>query len=562
MYKPHVEDRLSYSRGPSDAPLLHLTIGSALDQAALRWGESTALVDCGRSVRLTWRELRDRATKLAAALLSLDLVPGQRVGIWALNRFEWTLAQMALAKAGLVLVTLNPAYRIAELQFALAKSGCSALITAVTFKSSDYVGMLNQIVPELATAEIGSLSSHALPDLRHVITMGPVPVPGAIRFSDLEDRGAREDVAAVDMAGRSITPDAAVAIQFTSGTTGTPKGVTLTHRNILNNGYFLSLGLQLTQEDRICAPVPLFHCFGMVMTNLAALTSGAAMVYPAEGFDPLATLQAIASERCTTLYGVPTMFMSQLNHPEFERFDLSSLRTGIMAGSPCPTELMKQVMVRMHLAQITICYGMTETSPVSTQTSPDDPIELRVETVGRVMPHLEIKIVDVDGTLVEHGVPGELCTRGYSVMAGYWDEPEQTSDVRDIDGWMHSGDLCTMDSSGYVRVVGRIKDMVIRGGENLYPREIEEFLHRLPGVRDVAVFGIPDERYGEELCAWIVAHDGHAIDPQDVRTFCQGQISHQKIPRHIRIVLELPATASGKPQKFLMRESMIIELAG
>ncbi|ARR55437.1 AMP-binding protein [Rhizorhabdus wittichii DC-6] len=545
----------SHVRGAAEPALWEMTIGEALDAAARRWPEREALVDCGQAVRLSWRDLARRAGDFAAGLLALGLAPGDRIGIWSLNRVEWAITQFAAAKAGLVLVTINPNYRLSELEYALRSVGCAAVVTASVFKSSDYVGMLRTLMPEMAAGP--GFVAERLPALRHVIQMDPEPVAGAVVFATVEALGRDAGPARLRALEGLLGSRDPVNIQFTSGTTGLPKGVTLSHRNILNNGYFTGLKLKLTAQDRICIPVPLYHCFGMVMGNLAAVTHGAAMVYPGEGFDPLATLAALSRERCTALYGVPTMFIAQLEHPAFAAHDLSSLRTGIMAGSPCPIEVMRKAIDRMNLREITICYGMTETSPVSFQSETDDPVELRVGTVGRVHPHLEVKIVDDAGETVPRGVAGELCTRGYSVMLGYWNDPEQTAGAIDDAGWMHSGDLATIDEDGYCRIVGRIKDMVIRGGENLYPREIEEFLHTHPAIRDVAVFGVPDPHYGEELCAWIIRHDGAPIDETEVRAFCRGHISHQKIPRHIRFVDAFPLTVTGKVQKFVMREQMV-----
>jgi fatty-acyl-CoA synthase len=546
----------SYVCGISDAPLLGETIGHALDKAVARWGDREALVSPSHDVRWTWKEFAERADALAAGFLALGLQPGERIGIWSLNRPEWTLTQFAAAKAGLILVTINPAYRLSELEFALHKVGCAAVVTATAFKTSNYVEMLNTLLPELAGSQPGRLRAAKLPQLRHVIQIGGPKCAGTIAFDEVARMGGarhREQLAAL---GETLQFDDPINIQFTSGTTGSPKGVTLTHHNILNNAYFLGRTMRLTEQDRICIPVPLYHCFGMVIGNLASLTSGAAMVYPGEGFDPLATLKTVEQEKCTTLYGVPTMFIAELDHPDFAKFDLSSLRTGMMAGAPCPIEVMKRVNNEMNMHQVTIGYGMTETSPASFQSAVDDTLERRVSTVGRIHPHVEVKIVDLEGRIVPRGVSGELCTRGYSVMLGYWDEPEKTADVLDAAGWMHTGDLATIDAEGYCNIVGRIKDMVIRGGENLYPREIEEFLYRHPKIQDVQVFGVADDRYGEELCAWIRIRAGEALTADEVRAFCQGQIAHNKIPRYVEFVDEFPMTVTGKIQKFLMREAV------
>ncbi|MFK4386959.1 AMP-binding protein [Bradyrhizobium sp. USDA 223] len=546
----------SYVCGISDAPLLGDTIGRSLDQAAQRWGNREALVSPSHGVRWAWSEFAERVDALAAGFLALGLERGQRIGIWSLNRPEWTLTQFAAAKAGLILVTINPAYRLSELEFALRKVGCAAIVTATAFKTSNYMEMLNTLLPELSSARPGQLQAARLPALRNVIQIGGPAAPGTIAFDEVARMGGdrhRQQLAAL---GQELQFDDPVNIQFTSGTTGSPKGVTLTHHNILNNGYFVGRAMRLTEKDRICIPVPLYHCFGMVMGNLASVTLGAAMVYPGEGFDPLATLRTIELEKCTALYGVPTMFIAELDHSEFAGFDLTSLRTGIMAGAPCPIEVMKRVNTEMNMREVTIAYGMTETSPVSFQSAVDDPLERRVSTVGRIHPHVEVKIVDLEGRIVKRGERGELCTRGYSIMLGYWEEKEKTADVLDANGWMHTGDLATIDDDGYCNIVGRIKDMVIRGGENLYPREIEEFLYRHPKIQDVQIFGVADTRYGEELCAWIRVRAGEQLTAEEVRAFCEGQIAHNKIPRYVEFVDEFPMTVTGKIQKFLMREAV------
>jgi fatty-acyl-CoA synthase len=524
-----------------------------LDRVVANHGDRIALVDRAQGTRWTWRDLRDRVDAFAAGLLALGLRRGDRIGIWSLNRAEWAITQFAAAKAGLILVTINPAYRLSEVEFALNKVGCTALVTETAFKTSDYIGMVQTLASELATSVPGQLSAARLPHLHTVIQFGGAPVPGAIPFDAVAARGGDAEQAALRGLAEQLQFDDPVNIQFTSGTTGSPKGVTLTHHNILNNGYFVGRAMRLTADDRICIPVPLYHCFGMVMGNLAALTHGCAMVYPGEGFDPLATLEAVQAERCTALYGVPTMFIALLDHPDFARFDLSSLRTGIMAGASCPIEVMRKVVERMHMREVTIAYGMTETSPVSFQSAVDDPHERRVTTVGRIHPHLEVKIVDTEGRVVRRGQPGELCTRGYSVMLGYWDDAEKTAEVIDSARWMHTGDLATLDADGYCNIVGRIKDMVIRGGENLYPREIEEFLFRHPKIQEVYVFGVADTKYGEELCAWIKLREDETMTDEEVRAFCREQIAHQKVPRYIRFVDEFPMTVTGKAQKFVMR---------
>jgi fatty-acyl-CoA synthase len=546
----------SYVCGISDTPLLGDTIGRSLDHAVRRWGSREALVSPSHGVRWTWKEFAERVDALAAGFLALGLERGERIGIWSLNRPEWTLTQFAAAKAGLILVTINPAYRLSELEFALKKVGCAAIVSATAFKTSQYMEMLNTLLPELANAKPGKLQVARLPALRMVIQIGGPPAPGTLPFEDVARMGNAEHRAQLAALGAALQFDDPVNIQFTSGTTGSPKGVTLTHHNILNNGYFTGRAMRLTEQDRICIPVPLYHCFGMVMGNLASVTLGTTMVYPGEGFDPLATLRAVEQEKCTTLYGVPTMFIAELDHPEFKTFNLKSLRTGIMAGAPCPIEVMKRVNTEMNMQEVTIAYGMTETSPVSFQSATDDPLERRVSTVGRIHPHVEVKVVDLEGKIVKRGERGELCTRGYSVMLGYWEEKEKTGDVLDANGWMHTGDLATIDDEGYCNIVGRIKDLVIRGGENLYPREIEEFLYRHPKIQDVQIFGVADTRYGEELCAWIRVRSGETLTAEEVRAFCDGQIAHNKIPRYVEFVDEFPMTVTGKIQKFVMRDAV------
>ncbi|HTC09853.1 MAG TPA: AMP-binding protein [Acetobacteraceae bacterium] len=550
----------SYAHGASDVSLIGETIGASFNRTVATWGDQPGLIVRQQGIRWSYRELGEKVEAFAVGLVALGLRPGERIGIWSPNNAEWVVTQFATAKAGLILVNINPAYRLAELEYALNKVGCRALITATAFKTSDYVGMLNTLAPELMRAQPGRLTAAKLPKLEMVIQIGPKTAPGFIAFDSVYVMEVASHRAHLAELGPQLQFDEPINIQFTSGTTGAPKGATLTHHNILNNGYFIGEAMKLTQQDKLCIPVPLYHCFGMVLGNLACTTHGTAMVYPGEGFDPLATLQTVAEEKCTGLHGVPTMFIAQLEHPEFASFDLSSLRTGIMAGAPCPIEVMRRCMAQMHLREITIAYGMTETSPVSTQTTTDDPVERRTSTVGRVHPHVEVKIVDAEGGIVPRGVAGELCTRGYSVMRGYWDDPERTAQAIDAARWMHTGDLATMDAEGYVNIVGRIKDMVIRGGENIYPREIEEFLYRHPKIQDVQVFGIPDARYGEELCAWIKVRAGETLTAEDVREFCRDQIAHYKVSRHIRFVDEFPMTVTGKMQKFIMRERMTAAL--
>jgi fatty-acyl-CoA synthase len=550
----------SQAQGATDVPLIEQTIGACFDAMVARQPEHEALVSVHQGRRLSYRGLRTESNRLASALLGLGLVPGDRVAIWSHNNIEWVLMQLATAQVGLVLVNINPAYRTSEVEYALNKVGCKLLVTMRRFKTSDYLGMLRELSPEWAHAEPGRLESQQLPHLHTVVWIDEPgqggEEPGLMRFSSLLARGDARDPRLEQVAATLKASDP-INVQFTSGTTGFPKGATLTHRNILNNGFFIGECMKLTPADRLCIPVPLYHCFGMVLGNLACLTHGSTIVYPNDGFDPLTVLQTVQDEKCTGLHGVPTMFIAELDHPRFKEFDLSTLRTGIMAGSPCPTAVMQRVVDDMHLSEITIAYGMTETSPVSCQSSTDTPLEKRVSTVGQVQPHLEVKIVDADtGAVVAPGLSGELCTRGYSVMHGYWDDPVKTAEAIDTEGWMHTGDLATMDAEGYVNIVGRIKDMVIRGGENIYPREIEEFLFRHPAVQDAQVVGVPDAKYGEELCAWVVIKPGQALTEAGLREFCQGKIAHYKMPRYIRFVSEFPMTVTGKIQKFRIRDAM------
>ena len=557
-----LDPALSHVVGDTSQPLLEETIGAMLRRIASTWPQRPALAVPAQGVRMTWREFDDEVTRLAAGLLALGLEPGDRIGIWSLNRAEWVLVQFATARAGLILVNINPAYRSHELEYALNAVECKALVLARAFKASDYLRMLRELAPELDALDAstpGELHAAKLPALRQVIVLGDEPARGCLRFGDI----ARDDadaLARVDAVQARIDPHDPINIQFTSGTTGSPKGATLTHRNILNNGWFVGECMRLDEHDRLCIPVPFYHCFGMVLGNMACVTHGACMVVPGEGFDPLLTLQAVQAERCTALHGVPTMFIAILEHPRFGEFDLSTLRTGIMAGAPCPIEVMKHVIAQMHMDEVTIAYGMTETSPVSFQTTPDDPVERRVDSVGRIHPHLEVRIADQEGRTVPRGETGELLTRGYSVMRGYWGDPKRTAEVL-VDGWMHTGDLATVDADGYCRIVGRLKDMLIRGGENVYPREIEEFLFTHPAVAEVQVFGVPDEKFGEEVCAWVRLSDGSQCTDDDLRAFCQGRIAHYKIPRYIEFVDAFPMTITGKAQKFLMREEMARRLA-
>ena len=557
---PATPPQPAHARGADAPALLELTIGQALAQTAEWFGEREALVVPHQGVRWTWSELLHRTDALAAGLLALGLQPGERVGIWAPNCAEWTLMQFATARAGLILVNINPAYRASELAYALNKVACTALVMAPALKTSNCIDILRSLAPELDSSSPGELVAEQLPHLRWVLRLGDDHTPGMLNFNDVPVWAGPEHLSQLANIGPTLSPTDPINIQFTSGTTGFPKGATLTHRNILNNGYFVGEAIRLKPDDRLCIPVPLYHCFGMVMGNLACLTHGCTMVYPSEAFDPAAVLQTVQAERCTSLYGVPTMFIAVLDHPQFASTDLGSLRTGIMAGSPCPIEVMKRVATTMHMREVTIAYGMTETSPVSTQSAVDDPLERRVSTVGRVQPHLEVQIVDTDGQRVARGVVGELCTRGYSVMQGYWADRDKTREAIDAEGWMHTGDLATMDDEGYVNIVGRLKDMVIRGGENVYPREIEEFYYRHPKVQDVQVVGVPDARYGEVLCACVVLKPGQSATAEELQAFAQGQIAHYKVPRYIEFVDAFPMTITGKIQKFVLRKAMVEKL--
>jgi len=552
--------RPSYDHGATTEKLIGATIGEAFDRATALRPDADALVVRHQGIRWSWGELAARVEEFAVGLVALGLRPGDRLGIWSQNCAEWTVAQFAAAKAGLVLVTINPAYRVAELEYVLAKVGCTALILSPSLRSSDYIAILGALLPELAASRPGQLRSARLPSLRIVIRLGDERTPGMVNFADvptLADDAARARLAAITP---TLQFDDAINIQFTSGTTGHPKGATLSHHNILNNAWFVGAGMKLVDGDRLCIPVPLYHCFGMALGNITCALHGATMVYPSEVFEPVATLEAIAAERCAALYGVPTMFVAMLDHPDFARHDMASLRTGVIGASPCPVELMRRVVARMNMREVTLAYGMTETSPVSTQAATDDSLENKVATVGRVGPHVEVKIVDAAGRIVPRGETGEFCTRGYSVMLGYWDDPERTAEAIDAAGWMYTGDLATMDADGYVRIVGRLKDMVIRGGENIYPREVEEFLFGHPKVLDVQIVGVPDARYGEELCAWIRLRDGEDATVEDIYAFCRGRISHYKIPRYVFFVDGFPMTITGKVQKFAMRAQSIERL--
>jgi fatty-acyl-CoA synthase len=531
----------SYASGTSTTPLLGDTIGDNLDRTVARFGDREALVSVHQDMRYTYAQFGEAVDRTARAFLAAGIEAGERVGIWSPNCAEWALVQYATAKAGIILVNLNPAYRTSEIEYALRHSGCRMLVAATSFKTSDYVAMVDEVRGET-------------PRLERVVFIGR-------DWEEFIADGGRVTSQALAERQAATQFDDPINIQYTSGTTGFPKGATLSHHNILNNGFFVGEACSYTPQDRVCVPVPYYHCFGMVMGNLGCTTHGACVVIPEGAFEPEATLQAVQDERCTSLYGVPTMFIAELEHPRFGAFDLSSLRTGIMAGSPCPIETMRRVVSEMHMDEVTICYGMTETSPVSTQTAADDPLEKRVGTVGRVHPHVEVKVVSPDtGAVVAPGEPGELCTRGYSVMLGYWDDPERTAEAIDRGRWMHTGDLAAMDAEGYLKIVGRIKDMVIRGGENVYPRELEEFLMGHPDVADVQVVGVPDPRFGEELMAWIVTRGGAELDRDAVAEFCKGRIAHYKVPRYVQVVTEFPMTVTGKVQKYKLRDQGTEEL--
>ncbi|HEY7346794.1 MAG TPA: AMP-binding protein [Ktedonobacterales bacterium] len=551
----------SYVSGASQTPLLGLTIGDAFDQTVSRFSDREALVSRHQHLRYTYADLRREVDQCARGLMALGIQKGQRVGIWAPNVAEWCITQFATAKIGAILVNINPAYRLNELEYALNQSTCTALVLSPNFRATSYLEMMQTLCPELERSEPGHLDARRIPHLRHVIRLGDERTPGMWTWADVMSRAS--EITPAQLAERQAEQefDDPINIQYTSGTTGNPKGATLSHHNILNNGYFVAALQGFTEQDRLCICVPLYHCFGMVMGNLGCVSLGATMVYPAEAFEPGAVLEAIQAERCTSLYGVPTMFIAELAHPDFATYDLSSLRTGVMAGSPCPVQVMRQVIDLMHMKDVEICYGMTETSPVSFQTHLDDALEKRVSTVGQIHPHVEVKIVDPNtGQIVPRGEKGELCTRGYSIMLGYWDNEEATRKAIDAARWMHTGDLATMDADGYVNIVGRIKDMVIRGGENVYPREIEEFLYTHPKIADVQVIGVPDAKYGEEVMAWVKLKEGQTATSEELVAFCKGQIASFKIPRYWKFVDAFPMTVTGKIQKFIMRNQSIEEL--
>ncbi len=550
----------SYMCGAATEPLIYDTIGNQFDLAVERFGDSEALVVAHQNIRWTYSEYQHEIERLATGLLALGIEPGDRVGIWAPNCYEWCLTQFATAKIGAILVCINPAYRLYELEYALNKVQCRAIISAESFKSSRYLDMLCELAPELADCEPGKLRAAKFPQLETVIRMGEALTPGMFNFDEVCAMGTTDEHTRLLELKDLIMPDDAINIQFTSGTTGNPKGATLSHCNVLNNGKVNGDVMRLTHEDKVCIPVPLYHCFGMVIGNLGCICHGATAVFPGEAFEPLSVLQTVAEEKCTALHGVPTMFIAELDHPEFDTFDLSSLRTGIMAGAPCPESVMKQVIGKMNMQQILIAYGQTELSPVSHATEPDDALEKRVGTVGKPCPHLETKIVDDNNRVVAIGDKGEICTRGYAVMRGYWDDEEKTRETIDEGGWLHSGDIGIMDDEGYVRVTGRIKDMIIRGGENIYPREVEEFLYTHEKIQEVQIVGVPDERLGEQVCAWIKCHEGQSLSEDEVRAFCKNKITHFKVPHYIRFVEDYPMTVTGKIMKFKMRDAMIEEL--
>lgn len=557
------DNTLSYGAGPTSQPLLNQTIGDCFDQTVEQFPDAPGLIACHQGIRWSYREYQQQVDRLARGLLQLGVDKGDRVGIWSPNRYEWALTQFATAKIGAIMVCINPAYRLYELEYALNKVGCKVLISAAQFKTSNYLAMLNELAPELAGQPANSrapLRLAKLPTLEHVVRMGEEASAGMCNFAELLLDPDSELDARYAQRRATLQPDDAINIQFTSGTTGSPKGATLTHLNILNNGKVVGDGMQLSERDRLCIPVPLYHCFGMVMGNLACITHGSAAIYPDEGFDPKTTLATVEAERCTALHGVPTMFIAELDCPEFADYDLSTLRTGIMAGATCPVEVMKKVNGQMHMSEVLIAYGQTETSPVNHMTVADDPFDKRTSTVGRPGPHLEIKLIDENGEIVRRGEKGEICCRGYSVMQGYWDDPEKTAETIDSEGWLHSGDLGVMDELDYVQVVGRIKDMIIRGGENIYPREVEEFLYTHPAIQEVQVFGVPDAKYGEQVCAWVQLKPGQQLTAEQLRDFCNDKITHFKVPKIIRFVSEYPMTVTGKIQKFIMREQMVAEL--
>jgi len=553
--------KISYTSGTSKVPLLGTTIGDKFDEIVKQFPDKEALIVHHQNIRWTYRRLQQEVDKCAKALLVCGLEKGDRVGIWSPNRCEWTVMQFATAKVGVILVNINPSYRVHELEYALNQSGCKMLVTADVFKTSDYESMILELAPELMNTPFGALNSAKLPELKMVVSLADEPKKGLLSWKNLIVKSGESTDEALAERQATLAFDDAINIQYTSGTTGYPKGATLSHHNILNNGYFVARTMNFTDQDRLIIPVPLYHCFGMVMGNLGCMTHGATMIYASEGFEPQAVLEAAEREKATAIYGVPTMFIAELEHPDFEKFDLSSLRTGIMAGSPCPIEVMKKVQSLMNMSEVQVAYGMTETSPVSTQTKVGAPLEKQVSTVGEIHPHLEVKIIDEQtGQVVPVGQPGELCTRGYSVMLGYWNDDERTRDAIDAARWMHTGDLATMDEEGYINIVGRIKDMIIRGGENIYPREIEEFLYTHPKISDVQVIGIPDAKYGEIVMAWVKLKEDEQSTAEELQEFCNGKIAHYKVPAHFKFTQDFPMTVTGKIRKVEMRHISTKEL--
>ena len=552
----------SYAQGVSTVPLIGKAIGDFFDEVAAEFAGNEALVSVFENRRFTYGAFREEVNRAARALMALGVQKGDRVGIWSTNNIAWVLAQFATAKVGAILVNINPAYRLHELEFTLKQSECSVLVSGEGFKDADYVAMLQRLIPELASADPRKdLRVEKFPHLRRLLFLGDQPKAGLLNWNELLTWAERIPPDLLAERQAALDFDDVINIQYTSGTTGFPKGAMLTHHNILNNGFWVGERMRFTHRDRLCIPVPFYHCFGMVLGNLACVTHGATMVLPAPHFSPLHTLQAVARERCTAVHGVPTMFIAELDHPQFRQFDLSSLRTGIMAGAPCPVEVMKRVMTEMHCREITIACGMTETSPVANMTEVDDPMEVRVGTVGKVMAHQEQKIIDpAEGKILPRGQQGELCYRGYHVMRGYYNHPEGTRQTIDSAGWLHSGDLAVMDEQGYVRITGRLKDMICRGGEKVFPREVEEFLFTHPKIAEAYVIGVPDAYYGEQVMAWVKCKENETLTEEELQTFCRGQIMDYKIPRHVKFVTEFPATVTGKVQKFRMREISTKEL--
>lgn len=559
--KPDHMKHQSYVSGTSEKPLLGITIGDMLDLATAKYPDELAFVGVHQNIRWTYTELLKEVDDCARALMSINVQKGDRVGIWSPNRYEWMVTQFATAKIGAILVNINPSYRLHELEYALNHSGCRVLVIADQFKKSNYTEMIYQLAPELKESDPGKLNAEKVPQLKMVIRLHESRSPGMLNWKELLEKALLTSAEALSERQNSLSFDEPINIQYTSGTTGFPKGATLSHHNILNNGYFVGETMRLTPDDKVIVPVPLYHCFGMVLGNLACITHGSAIIYPSEGFEPESVLQVVEQEKATAIHGVPTMFIAELDHPNFSKYDLSSLRTGIMAGSPCPIEVMKEVKSLMHMKEVQIAYGMTETSPVSTQTRIGAPLEKQVSTVGQVHPHLEIKVIDPEnGRVLPIGETGEICTRGYSVMLGYWNDPEKTKEAIDENGWMHSGDLGVIDDEGYIKIVGRIKDMIIRGGENIYPREIEEFLYTHPDVNDVQVIGVPDEKYGEEIMAWIILAEGATVTKDEMRAFCKDKIAYYKVPKYFKFTDEFPLTVTGKVRKIDMRTISIQEL--